>query len=314
MIGSSSVPSIRHDPPPQELPFPARSSCPASTSTKASGIDDPEKAKWRDFVFRARGRDLKGAIFDLASLPKVDFKGAELQGASLDRRSFRARRSMARSFRARRSLARSFRARRSMARSFRARRSMARSFRARRSITRSFRARRSLARSFRARRSSARSFRARRSICAQLQGASLDDAQLQGASLYGAQLLAQRGGRDAEVAAVRLPDWPDLWRPSWSDLRPFNPANDKTSRRTCDAAAMERRGLPEPRKTGSSPAGRLRDKALIASAARLRQSRPERSPPAIRPSRRRLKPPHGESRWKTRASTTLPMPRCSQRR
>ena len=47
-------------------------------------IDDPEKANWRDYVFRARGRDLKGAIFDLASLPKVDFSGAELQGASLD--------------------------------------------------------------------------------------------------------------------------------------------------------------------------------------------------------------------------------------
>jgi uncharacterized protein YjbI with pentapeptide repeats len=47
-------------------------------------IDDPEKAKWRSFVFRARGRDLKGAIFDLANLPKVDFTGAELQGASLN--------------------------------------------------------------------------------------------------------------------------------------------------------------------------------------------------------------------------------------
>jgi uncharacterized protein YjbI with pentapeptide repeats len=49
------------------------------------GIDDPEKAKWHDFVFRARGRDLRGAIFDLASLPKVDFEGAQLQGASLFR-------------------------------------------------------------------------------------------------------------------------------------------------------------------------------------------------------------------------------------
>src|SRR5208282_2773858 len=47
-------------------------------------IDDPEKAKWRDFVFRARGRDLRGAIFDLASLPKVDFDGAELRGASFE--------------------------------------------------------------------------------------------------------------------------------------------------------------------------------------------------------------------------------------
>ncbi len=47
-------------------------------------IDDPDKVKWHDFVFRARGRDLKGAIFDFAVLPKVDFDGAELQGASLD--------------------------------------------------------------------------------------------------------------------------------------------------------------------------------------------------------------------------------------
>ncbi len=47
------------------------------------GIDDPQKAKWREFVFRARGRDLRGAIFDFASLPKVDFEGAQLQGASL---------------------------------------------------------------------------------------------------------------------------------------------------------------------------------------------------------------------------------------
>jgi uncharacterized protein YjbI with pentapeptide repeats len=47
------------------------------------GIDDPEKIKGREFVFRARGRDLKGAILDLAILPKVDFTGAEFQGASL---------------------------------------------------------------------------------------------------------------------------------------------------------------------------------------------------------------------------------------
>ena len=47
------------------------------------GIDDPEKAKWHDFVFRARGRDLKGAILDFAILPKVDFERANLQGARL---------------------------------------------------------------------------------------------------------------------------------------------------------------------------------------------------------------------------------------
>ena len=46
-------------------------------------IDDPGKLKGRDFVFRARGRDLKGAIFDLAALPKVDFSGAELEEGSL---------------------------------------------------------------------------------------------------------------------------------------------------------------------------------------------------------------------------------------
>jgi uncharacterized protein YjbI with pentapeptide repeats len=45
-------------------------------------IDDPEKAKWRDYVFRARGRDLTGANFDLAILRKVDFAGARLEGAS----------------------------------------------------------------------------------------------------------------------------------------------------------------------------------------------------------------------------------------
>jgi uncharacterized protein YjbI with pentapeptide repeats len=49
------------------------------------GIDDPEKAKWHDYVLRARGRDLRGAIFDFAILPKVDFTGADLQGARLFR-------------------------------------------------------------------------------------------------------------------------------------------------------------------------------------------------------------------------------------
>lgn len=47
-------------------------------------LDDPDKAKWHDFVFRARGRDLKGAILDYATLSRVDFEGAELQGASLN--------------------------------------------------------------------------------------------------------------------------------------------------------------------------------------------------------------------------------------
>jgi uncharacterized protein YjbI with pentapeptide repeats len=48
------------------------------------GMDGPDKAKWREYVFRARGRDLRGAIFNFAILPKVDFEFAQLQGASLD--------------------------------------------------------------------------------------------------------------------------------------------------------------------------------------------------------------------------------------
>ena len=57
-------------------------------------IDDPEKVRWRKYVFVAGRRDLGGAIFNGAILPKVDFtgaylqsvslNGAELQGASLD--------------------------------------------------------------------------------------------------------------------------------------------------------------------------------------------------------------------------------------
>jgi uncharacterized protein YjbI with pentapeptide repeats len=51
---------------------------------EALKIDDPEKVKWRDYVFLARDRDLKGAIFDFAGLPKIDFTGANLEGASLE--------------------------------------------------------------------------------------------------------------------------------------------------------------------------------------------------------------------------------------
>jgi uncharacterized protein YjbI with pentapeptide repeats len=46
------------------------------------GIDDPEKAKWRDYTFSARNRNLRGALFNFASLPNVDFTGADLQDAS----------------------------------------------------------------------------------------------------------------------------------------------------------------------------------------------------------------------------------------
>ncbi len=66
------------------LPFSATLVLPGLNVYEGLGIDDPEKAKWHDFIFRARGRDLRGAIFDFASLPKVDFEGADLQGASLN--------------------------------------------------------------------------------------------------------------------------------------------------------------------------------------------------------------------------------------
>jgi uncharacterized protein YjbI with pentapeptide repeats len=45
-------------------------------------IDDPDKTRWHD-IFRARGRDLRGAIFDFAVLPRIDLTRAQLQGASL---------------------------------------------------------------------------------------------------------------------------------------------------------------------------------------------------------------------------------------
>jgi uncharacterized protein YjbI with pentapeptide repeats len=66
----------------RDSPFSSTLILPGLNVYEGLRIDDPEKAKWRDFVFQARGRDLKGAILDLASLPKVDFTGAKLQGAS----------------------------------------------------------------------------------------------------------------------------------------------------------------------------------------------------------------------------------------
>ena len=48
------------------------------------GIDESMKAEGRDFVFRARGRDLRGAIFHFATLRKIDFVAAKLQGARFE--------------------------------------------------------------------------------------------------------------------------------------------------------------------------------------------------------------------------------------
>jgi uncharacterized protein YjbI with pentapeptide repeats len=65
----------------RRLPFSSTLVLPGLNVYEGLNIDDPDKAKGRDFIFRARGRDLKGAIFDLATLPRVDFAAAQLQGA-----------------------------------------------------------------------------------------------------------------------------------------------------------------------------------------------------------------------------------------
>ena len=186
-----------------EAPFsPTRSSCPASTSTRASASTIPRSRSGRDFVFRARGRDLSGAILDFANLPKVDFEGAELQGASLKGAQLQVSTARA-SERVAHSL--SFRARRSTTRSFRVRRSSARGFRARRSSARDFRVRRSTALSFRARSlETAQNFTARRSTALNLR-AWLDGAQLQGAFAHWRAASGRLAGRRAASGRVARP-------------------------------------------------------------------------------------------------------------
>ena len=67
----------------RRLPFSSTLVLPGLNVYEELGIDDPDKAKWRETVFHAPGRDLKGAIFNFSYLPKVDFTRAQLQGASL---------------------------------------------------------------------------------------------------------------------------------------------------------------------------------------------------------------------------------------
>jgi uncharacterized protein YjbI with pentapeptide repeats len=45
---------------------------------------DPKSVEWRDFIFDARNRNLRGAVLDNSNLPKVDFTSADLQEASLN--------------------------------------------------------------------------------------------------------------------------------------------------------------------------------------------------------------------------------------
>lgn len=65
----------------RRFPFSSTLVLPSLNVYEGLGIDDPEKAKWHAYVFHARGRDLRGAIFAQASLPKVDFHGAQLEDA-----------------------------------------------------------------------------------------------------------------------------------------------------------------------------------------------------------------------------------------
>ena len=65
----------------RRFPFSNTLVLPGQNVYEGLGIAEPEKAKWRDFVFRPRGRDFRGAIFAFASLPRVDFYGADLRGA-----------------------------------------------------------------------------------------------------------------------------------------------------------------------------------------------------------------------------------------
>ncbi len=47
-------------------------------------IDDLTKVASKRSIFNARGRDFRGAVFDLSNLSQVDFEGARLEGASFD--------------------------------------------------------------------------------------------------------------------------------------------------------------------------------------------------------------------------------------
>ncbi|MGB8900445.1 MAG: pentapeptide repeat-containing protein [Methylocella sp.] len=51
---------------------------------EALKIDNPKKVEWRNVLYSVQNRDLKGAIFDRATLQKVVFDDAQLQGANFD--------------------------------------------------------------------------------------------------------------------------------------------------------------------------------------------------------------------------------------
>jgi uncharacterized protein YjbI with pentapeptide repeats len=215
-------------------------------------IDDPDKANWRDYLFRANDRDLQGAIFDLASLPNVDFTGANLEGATLNGARLQGAALDGANLKGV-----DFTGAQPQGASLeKAQLQGALLFRSQVQGVSFFRAQLQGALLARAQLQGAWLLEAQLQGAtlddAQLQGASLDRAQLQGASLYHAQLqgasladaqlqgaslqLADlqatdlsnaalwRTNRDSryaddvtELAAVRLPSAPEKWSPMWSE-------------------------------------------------------------------------------------------------
>jgi Pentapeptide repeats (8 copies) len=188
------------------LPFSNTLVLPGFNVLEGLGIDDPKKAEWRDFVFRARGRDLSGARFDFASLPRVDFTGAQLQGASLqwaqlDHVSFE-KAHLEGAYLGGAQLPGG--------------------------NLRSAQLQGAWLQEAQLQGASLDDARLQGAYLtpAQLQGASLVAAQLQGASLQSADmeatdltgaLLWRSHGDNAHVANIRLIDLPDTWRPIWID-------------------------------------------------------------------------------------------------
>jgi hypothetical protein len=242
------------------LPFSSTLVLPGLNVYEGLGIDDPEKAKWHDFVFRAPGRDLKGAVFDFAGLPRVDFTGAQLQGASF----FGAQLQGASLAYAQLQGAILDDAQLEGAQLDRAQLQGAQLYRTQ--------------------------LQGSSLDYAGLQGASLTNARLEGASLVGAQLQgaslqqANLQATDlsdaflwrsnaapfttdgvAKITDVRLTDWPDQWRPVWrSYAAEDQPSNDPKLepwgeiQKTWNAEAyQDLRGMMK-----AIPVGELRDQAL----------------------------------------------------
>jgi hypothetical protein len=190
----------------RRFPFSNTLVLPALNVYEGLGIDDPEKANWHAYVFHARGRDLRGAIFAQASLPKVDFHGAQLEGAflivaQLQGASLRGAQLQGASLDGAQLQGASLREAQLQGASL-------------------------AGAELRGAALDSAQLQGARLIGARLQGASLDGAQLQGASFEGAHLEAtdlseaylwrtNRPKSPSTVAAIRMSG--ESWLPEWSD-------------------------------------------------------------------------------------------------